>query len=161
VALLDTATGGALLVIDADHFKMVNDYFGHDCGDEALQLMARTIKASVRDGDLVGRIGGEEFGVFLKEASLDNATMTAERIRRSVATASFTPDGTDHQLSVSIGGAHFDSRISFTDLFRIADQRLYEAKQSGRNTAQLARASDHEGTRPTRRPTPINWAEAG
>ena len=140
---LTEAPEGAFLVIDADHFKVINDHLGHDRGDEALQLMADTIKANVRDGDLVGRIGGEEFGVFLKEAKLETARLVAERIRRAIATASFAPDGKVHQLSVSVGGAFFEGRINFSDLFRIADQRLYGAKQMGRNRVEVGHADDY------------------
>lgn len=132
-AHLNLATEGAFLVVDADNFKLVNDRFGHDRGDEALQLVARTIKACIRDGDLVGRLGGEEFGVFLIGASPETAMVVAERIRRAVERISFAPDGVRHTLSVSVGVAPFDRRVSFLDLFQLADRRLYGAKQSGRN----------------------------
>ena len=138
---LTEAPEGAFLVIDADHFKVINDHYGHDRGDEALQLMAATIKASIRDGDLVGRIGGEEFGVFLKGANLETARIVAERIRKAIEKASFAPDGAAHPLSVSVGGAFYDGPISFSDLFRIADQKLYGAKQLGRNRVEVANVS--------------------
>lgn len=130
---LGEVAAGAFLVIDADHFKVINDHYGHDRGDEVLQLMAATIKANLREGDLVGRIGGEEFGVFLKGANHQTAQLVAERIRRAVEKASFMSDGFAHPLSVSVGGAFYDGPISFSDLFRVADQTLYGAKQSGRN----------------------------
>lgn len=133
---------GALLVIDADKFKVINDLFGHDRGDEVLQMIATTIKQSVRDGDCVGRLGGEEFGVFLRDASLDLAHHIGERIRTAIQTVEFAPDGRPFRLSVSIGGACFDRDISFSELFRIADQRLYGVKQSGRNRTDVARAAD-------------------
>ena len=129
---------GALLVIDADHFKAINDRFGHGQGDEALRIIARAIRTSVRSGDLVGRLGGEEFGVFLPGANEANAADVAERIRRAIADAVFLPNGARHPLSVSVGGAVYDARIDFSDLFRIADQRLYEAKEAGRNRVQLS-----------------------
>jgi diguanylate cyclase len=132
---------GAFLVIDADHFKSINDHFGHDRGDEALRMMAAAIKTSVRDTDLVGRIGGEEFGVFLRGADFDTSERIAERIRAAIAAVSFTPAGATHPLSVSVGGAFFRGRIAFADLFRIADQRLYGAKQSGRNRVVLVNAA--------------------
>jgi diguanylate cyclase len=133
---------GAFLVIDADHFKVINDHYGHDRGDEVLRLMAATIKANLREGDLVGRIGGEEFGVFLKGANHQTAQLVAERIRRAVEKASFMPDGSAHPLSVSVGGAFYDGPISFTDLFRVADQTLYGAKQSGRNRVIVTDAGE-------------------
>ena len=124
---------GAFLVIDADHFKVINDHYGHDRGDEVLRLMAQTIKANLREGDLVGRLGGEEFGVFLTGASQQVAALVAERIRRAIEKTPFMPDGSTCPLSVSVGVAVYDSPISFSDLFRMADRRLYGAKQSGRN----------------------------
>jgi diguanylate cyclase (GGDEF)-like protein len=135
---LTETPGGAFLVIDADHFKVINDHFGHDRGDEVLQLMAATIKQNSREGDLLGRIGGEEFGVFLKDADRDTTEGIAERIRRAIEGAPFAPDGVTHPLSVSVGGAFYQGRISFTELFRIADQKLYGAKQSGRNRVEVA-----------------------
>lgn len=135
---------GALLMIDADNFKAINDLFGHDSGDEALTIIARSIRAILRSGDLVGRMGGEEFGVYLPRVDRVEAEAMAERIRRSVNLAVFTPDGRHQRpLSVSIGGAVFEGQASFTDLFRIADQRLYGAKQTGRNRATVVYASDH------------------
>ncbi|RUT34653.1 GGDEF domain-containing protein [Arsenicitalea aurantiaca] len=124
---------GALLVVDADNFKVINDNYGHDCGDEALKLIAQSIKGTLRGADIVGRIGGEEFGIFLPGSSALNAEAVAERIRQSVNTTEFEPHGTALRLSVSVGGAIFDRPISFQDLFREADRRLYEAKQKGRN----------------------------
>jgi len=129
---------GALLVIDADDFKAVNDRFGHDRGDEALVTIARSIKAMLRGADLVGRLGGEEFGVFLPGASRDQAETVAERIRRSVNEAPFEPEGAVHRLSVSVGGAVFEHTVAFADLFRVADQQLYAAKQRGRNRVAIA-----------------------
>ena len=144
---LGEAAHGAFLVIDADHFKVINDHFGHDRGDEVLQLMAETIMSNVRKNDIVGRIGGEEFGVFLAEASPETARQVAERVRHAIAAASFAPDGIPHPLSVSIGAAYFESGISFSELFRIADQLLYGAKQMGRNRVQVAHAVDHPPVR--------------
>jgi len=133
---------GALLVIDADDFKSVNDRFGHDRGDEALVTIARSIKAMLRGADLVGRLGGEEFGVFLPGATRDQAETVAERIRRSVNDARFEPEGAAHRLSVSVGGAVFEQTVPFADLFRLADQQLYAAKQRGRNRVAIAPVVD-------------------
>ncbi|MEQ1769738.1 MAG: GGDEF domain-containing protein [Devosia sp.] len=126
---------GALLIVDADNFKSINDSFGHDRGDEALRMIASSIKSLLRAPDLVGRLGGEEFGVFLPGSAPDQAAAVAERIRNTVFEMSFTPGGTAHRLSVSVGGAAFDRSITFQDLFRLADQQLYAAKQAGRNRA--------------------------
>jgi diguanylate cyclase len=128
---------GALLIIDADNFKRVNDRYGHDRGDEALIAIARAIKGIIRSPDLVGRIGGEEFGVFLPGATTAQAESVAERIRQSVNQTAFTPAGSPYALSVSVGGAVFQNQLPFTDLFRYADQQLYAAKQNGRNRVAI------------------------
>jgi diguanylate cyclase (GGDEF)-like protein len=98
----------------------------------------------VRSGDLVGRLGGEEFGVFLPGANDVNAADVAERIRRAIAEAAFLPNGASCPLSVSVGGAVYEARIDFSDLFRVADQRLYQAKEAGRNRVQLSGATEAE-----------------
>lgn len=128
---------GALLVVDADNFKRINDRFGHDRGDIALKAIAATIKGMLRGADIVGRIGGEEFGVFLPGSSLDQAEAIAERIRGGVVETNFSPDGSRFPLTVSVGGAVFDRRLSFGDLFRVADQQLYAAKKRGRNRVSV------------------------
>lgn len=142
---LDAASGdadarGALLVIDADRFKAVNDRYGHEAGDAALRLVAEAIRSAVRDSDLVGRLGGEEFGVFLRRTSQATAMDVAERIRIAVAAADFRPDEARHRLSVSIGCAVFETASEFGDLFREADRGLYEAKRKGRNRIELTNA---------------------
>jgi diguanylate cyclase (GGDEF)-like protein len=127
----------ALLVIDADHFKAVNDRFGHHQGDEVLQLIARAIRANVREGDLVGRLGGEEFGVFMAGSNDLVALYVGERIRAAVNTLFVRSEGIAQRLSVSIGGATCEGGIGFAELFRVADRRLYEAKRQGRNQVLL------------------------
>lgn len=128
---------GALLVIDVDHFKNVNDSFGHDSGDVALRLIADTIKSSVREIDLVGRLGGEEFSVFMPNLDPSRTAIVADRIRIAISAVTFTPDGQPHRLSVSVGGATFDRRATFADLYRHADQRLYAAKNAGRDRVDI------------------------
>lgn len=128
---------GALLVIDADHFKSINDRFGHQCGDEALKLMAEVIRTSIRRTDWLGRIGGEEFGVFMQGATLHEASRVAERIRELINALQFNVEGEHRELSVSIGGAAFSQILTFTDLFRIADERLYVAKKTGRDRVEM------------------------
>lgn len=134
---------GALLIVDADNFKAINDLYGHDQGDEALTIIARAIRSALRHGDLVGRMGGEEFGVFLPGVTQHQAQLIADRIRSVVQTADFRPHGTLRQLAVSVGGAAFSQTTSFAELFRIADQRLYSAKHAGRNTATVVQVDDH------------------
>lgn len=138
------AAGNALLVIDADHFKTVNDRFGHHRGDEVLQLIAQAIRANVRDGDLVGRLGGEEFGVFMHGANEIIAAHVGERIRKAINGLFVRSEEVAQRLSVSVGGATFEGAIGFAELFRVADQRLYEAKRQGRNRVLM----DDSGTLP-------------
>lgn len=128
---------GALLIIDADHFKAINDTFGHDEGDEALRIIASQIRGQVRGGDLVGRLGGEEFGVFLPGATQENAAAVANRIRRAISEMPFRPRGKPHRLTVSVGGVSFEDQIGFVELYRIADRRLYQAKNAGRDRIEL------------------------
>lgn len=131
-------SNGALLVIDVDHFKSVNDRFGHDLGDVALKLVADRISSSVRETDLVGRMGGEEFCVFMPGQPPDRVRTAAERIRSAVQEAEFVADGEPRQLTVSVGGITFTQGAAFSELYRLADQHLYEAKRNGRNRVELA-----------------------
>lgn len=125
---------GVLLIIDADHFKHINDTHGHLQGDHALVEIAGAIRGALRDGDLVGRIGGEEFAAFLVGADPDEAMLVAERIRLAVEAIRFHPEGGEHvPLSVSIGAARLRPDAAWSQMMREADRRLYEAKRRGRN----------------------------
>ena len=127
---------GALLIIDADHFKTINDGFGHLTGDRALLEIAAAITRAVRAGDVLGRIGGEEFGAFLVGASDQEAMRIAERIRREVELIRFQPaEERTVPLTVSIGGTSCPRDANVSELMRAADKRLYEAKSRGRNLA--------------------------
>jgi diguanylate cyclase (GGDEF)-like protein len=120
------------LLIDADHFKQINDAFGHLKGDEALVKIAQTIMASVRSNDEVGRLGGEEFGVLLRSLSVSTAADMAENIRRRVEQIPW--EVSEKGLSVSIGGAALkDHHSGVTEVLGHADRCLYRAKRSGRN----------------------------
>jgi diguanylate cyclase len=128
---------GALLVIDVDHFKDVNARFGRSWGDEALRVISEVIRSSVRSGDLVGRLGGEEFGVFLPNARKENAEDVAERVRKIIADTLFEPGGKRCLLTVSVGGVVFEDQLIFDDLFEVAEQELLSAKQNGRNRTKV------------------------
>lgn len=132
-----TETEGALIVFDVDHFKSVNDRFGHDNGDKALKLIVQKVKSEVRDIDLLGRMGGEEFAIFMPGVSRGSTMAVAERIRTSVCEIKFKPEGTDCQLSISLGVSTFAVPATFQDLYRSADQQLYEAKRNGRNRVKV------------------------
>ncbi len=125
---------GTLLIVDADNFKRINDNWGHLTGDAALLEITAAIRRAVRADDVVGRIGGEEFAVFLTEADHRESLAAAERIRAEVARLTFQPAaGEVLSLSVSIGGAMHRSQATLAELMREADRRLYEAKRRGRN----------------------------
>ncbi len=130
-------TCGALMILDADRFKTINDRFGHDEGDQALKAIADAIRGCVRQNDIVGRLGGEEFGILLPSASAEDAGSIAARIGLAVGDAASKIAGTRYTLTVSTGCAVFSDAMAYRDLFRIADGKLYEAKRSGRNRVVL------------------------
>lgn len=134
-----TAPGmtGALLVVDADYFKSINDTYGHEIGDLALQHIAERILNTVSHNDLVGRVGGEEFAVFLPNATRWRAAETAEMIREAISATEHTFDDVTCRLSVSIGGATFQQRTTFQDIFRVADRQLYRVKNTGRDAVDI------------------------
>jgi diguanylate cyclase (GGDEF)-like protein len=134
---------GGFLLIDADHFKSINDRFGHAVGDQALQLIVGAVKGTLRSTDLLGRVGGEEFAVLLPQAGWEQAKSIAERIRDNVAGIEFAAEDEAIPLSVSIGGVQFGSPARFSDLHVSADQRLYEAKRTGRNRVSFAALAAH------------------
>ncbi|WP_309086157.1 GGDEF domain-containing protein [Chelativorans sp.] len=124
-----------LLLIDADHFKQINDRLGHLRGDDALVEIARAVRQSVRGGDVVGRIGGEEFAVLLKDVSPAHAADIAEKIRQRVESIPWpVPVSGAPGLSVSIGGAPLGEELATVpEILELADRRLYAAKRAGRN----------------------------
>ncbi|MGL4406353.1 MAG: GGDEF domain-containing protein [Notoacmeibacter sp.] len=121
------------LVVDADWFKSINDRYGHACGDDALKAISAALEKSIRSYDIVGRIGGEEFAVFLPNVKPADAQYIADRLRRAVASTNFKPKGFRHDLSVSIGGVIYHQATAFGDLFKAADANMYAAKEQGRN----------------------------
>ena len=129
----------AVLLIDLDHFKSINDRFGHAVGDKVLQIFARTMRAGLRQADLVGRLGGEEFTVVLADASMDNAYLVADRLRRTFAANAVVLDGEAIHATASIGvSVIVDPRQDLTKLITLADQALYLAKARGRNRVEVA-----------------------
>jgi diguanylate cyclase (GGDEF)-like protein len=124
----------SLLVVDIDHFKRVNDRFGHDAGDMALCFIADILRLRIRQTDIAGRLGGEEFGVLLSGADIEYALRVAEMLRERVAQRAFRYHGQSIPLSVSIGIAELGrDGMEFRTLFAKADERLYQAKAKGRN----------------------------
>jgi len=123
----------SLLVVDLDHFKDVNDRYGHAAGDAALRTVARTIRTVHRATDTSGRLGGEEFGVLLPETPLDEAVGIAERLRTGVANHTVDHDGQSISLTLSVGVATNRKGDSLDELMARADAAMYEAKRGGRN----------------------------
>lgn len=124
---------GVLAYIDADHFKIINDRFGHRVGDAAIRLIGDCIRHNSRSSDLMGRLAGQEFGVFLEGANLKQAVIIAERLRTQVAQASSGLGIKGLELSVSIGLAVHKPGQSVEVLMSQADRNLGVAKESGRN----------------------------
>lgn len=127
----------ALLLIDIDHFKSVNDNYGHQAGDEVLKQLARRISGTLREYDIFGRIGGEEFGIFLAETERKTAVAVAERLRQLVAKDPFPIAGLSLAVSISVGVAT-GACLSFEQLYSEADMALYKAKSAGRNQVSVA-----------------------
>lgn len=124
----------AMLMMDIDHFKSINDTYGHKGGDDALVEVARRLNAELRDYDTVGRYGGEEFAVILPFPASENAAIVAERLRRSIADTPFIIEGHSVPITISIGVAATGADVFESDrLLRAADQALYHAKEAGRN----------------------------
>ena len=130
----------ALLMIDIDHFKQLNDTFGHHAGDQALRDVASILMKDMREVDTVARYGGEEFVIILPETTESGARYVAQRLRRAVEHAKFfagSPQTIQH-LTISIGIAVYDTDAQFKrDLIEFADAALYSAKHSGRNQVML------------------------
>ena len=122
-------------MIDVDHFKQVNDNYGHAVGDSVLRWIARLCRAAIRDTDLLGRFGGEEFAILLLELGAVEAMVVAERLRQSIYDHHFVNDGgTRIPLRVSVGVAqHQAAKESLTEMMLRADNALYRAKREGRN----------------------------
>jgi len=126
-----------LAVVDIDHFKKINDTYGHQAGDAALKMIAATLRSTMRDSDLVGRYGGEEFVVVLEDANPEGLAIVGERIRSKIEDAIFVFEGQQIPVTASVGlaeGLVKGSEDEFgTQLFAIADSAMYRAKNSGRN----------------------------
>lgn len=135
----------ALLVIDIDHFKNVNDSFGHDIGDKALASVAAAIGGQLRHDEVFGRIGGEEFVVFMPRTTTPMAALMAERLRAAVQSSTFAQETLQRDLTVSIGVATCRGRTPFTELYKEADACLYQAKERGRNRVVLTSMEEKAG----------------
>ena len=140
----------AVLLIDIDHFKQVNDQHGHLVGDEALRAVATILRSAIRTKDVIGRFGGEEFVIALPDTDAADATVTADRLRNAVAASPLAAmcagvlddpdlDPDTFQLTVSVGVAVYPADgVTVDDLLQRADRAMYAAKAAGRDRVRLA-----------------------
>lgn len=136
----DTDTPFSVLAVDIDHFKRVNDTYGHDVGDLVLCFLANTMRACTRDTDLVCRVGGEEFSIFLPEQDIDQAVQLAERLRILISKTN-SPTGSPITISIGVANWPIHAREHSTVL-KLADEALYTAKRNGRNRVEISSQND-------------------
>jgi diguanylate cyclase (GGDEF)-like protein len=151
----------AMLLIDLDNFKSINDRFGHAVGDKVLQIFAETAVQAVRPTDFVGRLGGEEFAAVLHNVGRERAMVIAERMRAAFAEATLMVDGCAVGATASVGmvfsdGAEFDA----PELLTQADRALYEAKERGRNRVEVAGAEPDTSHRNAATPAGASFAQS-
>lgn len=127
-----------LLLIDVDHFKQVNDRYGHVVGDHALQTLTRVGERIFRENDVFARLGGEEFAVLLPETNVEHGTIIAERFRTQLAQEPVPGAQSDLYLTVSIGATATAKTMTSTTALKSADDALYRAKDAGRNQTVIA-----------------------
>ncbi|MEH6757247.1 MAG: GGDEF domain-containing protein [Parasphingorhabdus sp.] len=154
------SSSNVLMIVDADHFKNINDGYGHLVGDEALMLLSSVFKRMLRRGDLVGRIGGEEFGVLLPNTCEAEGEIIGEMIRHEIENTLFEPQkGASHRITVSIGLTSASPNEERAFPMRNADSALFEAKRRGRNQCVLYTTDMREKPRPFyeagNRPAPV------
>ncbi len=132
----------SVLIFDIDHFKKVNDTYGHQAGDEVIRMTAKMVKDMIRKTDVAGRYGGEEFVVFLPNTSAENSEIFAERLRQNIEKMEVLYESLTLKITVSIGICQFhESFPGHEKWIEKADQALYESKQQGRNRTTIATES--------------------
>ncbi len=128
----------ALMLIDVDHFKSINDQHGHAAGDRVLRALAAMLRRLVRSQDVVARLGGEEFGILLRGQSAAEILSAGERLREQIALAPVSTGTSDLELTVSVGLACWTGNPSLDEVYLAADTALYDAKRRGRNRSVLS-----------------------
>ena len=130
----------SLIILDIDHFKMVNDQYGHLQGDLVLQKVAQLLQKELRNYDIAARYGGEEFVAVLPDAALEEAVFVANRMRTSVQSTKFSGELAQTSLTISLGVAQFSKEVCKTEdeFIKLADDALYRAKANGRNRVEFA-----------------------
>ncbi|WP_244427801.1 GGDEF domain-containing protein [Allorhizobium ampelinum] len=125
---------GALLFLDLDHFKSINDRYGHATGDEALRRTGLVLARYKSQSDVAGRLGGEEFGLFQSDLKFEQMRDRCEEVREEIARIVLhAPSGSQVRISASIGACHCDPGFDLSDCLKAADKNLYQAKALGRN----------------------------
>lgn len=129
----------SLIMADVDHFKSINDFFGHQAGDHALKCVSALLKNSLRESDQIARYGGEEFAIILPMTAPDDALLAAERYRKSIESLKMDYDGRNISVTMSFGVASYEKgrEINVEGLIKMADEALYDAKIAGRNKTCL------------------------
>lgn len=136
----------SVVMLDIDHFKRINDAYGHQVGDTVIQSVAEALKETLRETDVVGRYGGEEFAVILPETTVQQALVVAERIRCRISKQSIATDRGTLQVTVSLGIAMYAAGMEAIDeVVKQADQALYQAKSNGRDTWVVYGSHDGSG----------------
>lgn len=145
--LKPSSIGGGLLILDLDHFKQINSRYGHSVGDDVLNKVGQCINENIRKSDVAGRLGGEEFGVYLKEAKPAEVEKMANRLRTAISNCYiFAHDaGEVVPVSCSMGGVTFSQPVKYRDCFRVADAAMYEVKNNGRNQIKITRFTPNHG----------------
>lgn len=141
-------TGSALLLADIDHFKTVNDTYGHVLGDKVIRAVAHVLRSSIKGRDIAARLGGEEFAILLPQTSIVGAAAVAEQIRGTVAQGRICrPDGNESigQVTLSVGVAAAKTNDTLEALLERADAAMYAAKRAGRNQVSIAAESTAAG----------------
>lgn len=141
IALVDRGVGSALVLLDMDNLKMINDTMGHSAGDKALIALAQRLKANLQARDLLARVAGDEFVILLNDTDLEEAVRTAQRLRQAVGALPVNVDGQSVFVTVSIGLVPVESGLDVEQLLSQADAAMYQAKLRGGNRVQVAQSS--------------------
>ena len=132
----------SVMILDIDFFKQVNDSYGHAVGDEAIKLLAATIKSIIRASDVAARFGGDEFVILMPETDTEKAIKAAQRLQFSLAKRTIATSQKHFNFTLSIGSAGISEEVNTIDmLLEFADRALYVAKQGGRNQVQVYKKS--------------------
>lgn len=139
----------AVILLDIDDFKLINDTYGHPVGDQVLKHIARTIETCVRQGDILGRYGGEEFALVLNDCDYESARARAESICETVRESNFMNDGKVLPISASVGVSTTEEHDSFEVLINLADEAMYRAKYQGKDQVCISKIIRPDSTSST------------